>query len=675
MKRLLPVAVGIILTLSGCALRQKGQSQSAGGLPQAAAPTGASSGSSDSASTNVLGKQTPADIASGGAKVAASPPFGTRPKVLFPDPGPFKTVVLKAGDGSCVEALQSRGEPGIAGGTFTISTFGSGPKTFNYWAASDVESSGIGLLMFERLVETDAWTGKTYPRLARSFKVSKDGLSYTMTLRRGLKWSDGKPLTADDVVFTIGTIVAQGYGNSSLRDVLSVYGKFPTVKKIDDLTVCFTTAVPFAPFLNSLKGIPIAPRHIFEPVTRRPKAEFTTFWDVNMKPEDIVVSGPFKLKRYVPGQRVELERNPSYFMVDRNKQSLPYIDKFVVAIVPDQNTQILRFYGQEIDMLDIRSVRGFDAALMKQKELQGNFQMYNLGPDDGTLFLMFNMCRRKNPATGKFYVDPIKQKWFNNRKFRWAVSRAVNRQRIVDNVLRGVGLPLYTSESVASVYFNKQLEPYPQDLEAAARLLKEGGFVLKDGQLFDADNHRVEFTLLTNAGNTTRDGICVTIAEELKKLGMKVNYQPIDFNILIDKTETSLDWEAVVMGLTGNKIEPYDGANVWKSDGRLHMFDQRLPDKDGTTRPTDARAWEKRIDRLFDLGATTLSEQKRHEYFAEYQKIAYDEQPYIYIDTALDITAIRNTIGNYRPTPLGIYYTPVGSLHNVEEIYFRKRPH
>lgn len=591
--------------------------------------------------------------------------------VQTPAPGPWKTLEVKNEDGSVLEALQARGEVGEFGGMLKLSTFGSGPKTFNPWAAADVESNGIGLLLFEQLVDIDPWTGKLYPRLAKSYTISPDNLQYTFVLRKGLQWSDGKPITADDVVFTYNTIIAKGYGNSSARDVLSVNGKFPKVEKIDDLTIRFTTAGPFAPFLNSLRQS-IAPKHILEPVTKKALDQFPAFWDINTDPSKMVFGGAFMLEQYRAGERVELKRNPKYFMVDSKGQRLPYLDRFSLSVVPSQKTQVTKFYGNELDMLDVRSVPGYEVALMKQKEPNGNFKMYNLGPDDGTVFLMFNMCQRKSPK-GKYYVPTAKQKWFNNQNFRQAVSHAINREQIVDNVLKGVGTPLYTSESPASIFFNSNLKPYPQDLEFSAKLLKDAGFVKKpDGRLFDADGNPVEFTLFTNAGNTTRDGICVSIVDELKKLGMKVNYQPIDFNIMIDKTENSLDWEAIVMGLSGSKTEPYDGANVWKSEGRLHMFDQRIP-VNGVTTVTDARPWEKKIDELFNRGATELDFAKRKATYDECQKIAYEQQPFIYIESPLDITALRNSIANYQPTPLGVLYTPKGSLHNIEEIYFRKQ--
>lgn len=202
-------------------------------------------------------------------------------------------------------------------------------------------------------------------------------------------------------------------------------------------------------------------------------------------------------------------------------------------------------------------------------------------------------------------------------------------------------------------------------------MLEKGGFKKIGDKLFDNTGHRVEFTLNTNAGNTTRDAICVMLQNDLKKLGIKVNYQPIDFNMLVDKTSESLDYEAIVMGLTGSRLEPYDGANVWKSNGRLHEFDQRLPGSDGKVIVSDARPWEKEIDNCFDSGATTFEPALRHKYFDRYQQIVYDELPFIYLFSNLDITAVRNRVSNYMPTPLGLGYGARGSLHNIEEIYLK----
>lgn len=587
--------------------------------------------------------------------------------VKFPNPGPHKLVIGKNGE----ELWQGRGDIGDFGGTLTVSSFGTGPKTFNPWAATDAASQGLGRLMFEQLLEVDPWTGNYYPRLAKEFIIDANGQDYTVKLRKGLKWSDGHALTADDVVFTLNTVIKEGYGMTSTRDTLMVKGTFPEVTKVDDLTIKFHTKEPFAPFPNSLKNVCIAPKHIFEKITSRPREEFHNFWDINVAPSSMVVSGPFKLSRNVPGQRVELARNPNFAMVDKQGRGLPYLDKFMMIIVPDQNTELLKFYGNEVNFLDIRTVRGHDAALMKQKETSENFTMYNLGPDDSTTFLMFNMVRRKNPKTGKFYLNPIKQRWFNNLNFRQAVNHAIDRQRLVDNILKGVGLPEYSHQNFGSKWFNQNLRPFGQDLDLSAELLAKGGFVKRDNVLYDDRGNKVEFNLNTNAGNIARDATSVMIVNDLKKLGITVNYQPMAWNVLVDKTNTSLDWDAIIMGLTGNKIEPYDSANVWKSNGRLHCFDQRLPDKDGHIIASDARDWEKEIDNAFDAAATTFDAAKRKEYFDKYQEIAFREAPFIYLYVMLNITAMRNNVGNYRPTPLGITYPPKGSMHNIEEIYIK----
>ena len=602
-----------------------------------------------------------------------------------PPPAKLVTASIKSADtlipanpGEAItEFWQGRGESGSRGGSFTVSTFGTGIKTFNLWASTEAESHGIGELLFEGLVDTDPWTGMPKPKLAKSFSLSADKQEYTFVLRKGLQWSDGAPLTADDVVFTFDKLIKEGYGNSSLRDVLSVQDQFPKVTKVDDLTVKFRTAKPFAPFLSNMTGLGVAPKHALEKYITAKDAhdKFHAVWDINCNADEIVCSGPFKVARYVPGQRVELMRNPRYAFCDAKGQRLPYLEKFTVVIAPDQNAELVKFYGHELDMMDIRQVRGSDAALMKQREKSGNFTLHNLGPNDGRTFLMFNMNRRIDPKSKKPYVDPMKQTWFNDLNFRQAVNHAVNRKRIVNNAMRGVGFAQYGPESPAAVYANKNLVAFPQDFKLAEELLAKGGYKKNGDRLYDKEGHPIEFTLNTNAGNTTRDAICVAIQNDLKKLGMKVNYQPIDFNVLVDKTNASCDWEAVVMALTGDKIEPYNGANTWKSNGRLHMFDQRLPGPDGKINCPDARPWEKEIDHCFDEGSTTFDLAKRHEWFDRYQQIAYEQCPFIYLDAALDLAAINNRFGNYNPTPIGVYYNPKGSLHNIEEIFVKGTKH
>ncbi len=151
-----------------------------------------------------------------------------------------------------MEYRQARGDVGKYGGTLYSSTIGEGPKTFNPWNSTDANSSQVGEMMFDGLVSTDAFTGLVVPMLAKSFEIDKTGCIYTVKLRKGLKWSDGQPITSDDVVFTWNDIIIAGYGNTSMLDNSLINGKPPVVKALDKYTVQFITSQPFAPFLRQL---------------------------------------------------------------------------------------------------------------------------------------------------------------------------------------------------------------------------------------------------------------------------------------------------------------------------------------------------------------------------------------------------------------------------------------
>ncbi|HEY9867731.1 MAG TPA: ABC transporter substrate-binding protein, partial [Candidatus Obscuribacterales bacterium] len=599
---------------------------------------------------------------SAGTSTVQSAAPSALPPVNPPFPGPYQTVLI---DGA--ELKQGRFPPGQYGGTLVRSIIGAEPKVFNPWTSNDTQSSELAALMFSGLVDIDPYTGDVIPSLAKEFKIEPDGVTYITRLRKGLKWSDGKPITAHDVAFTWNTIIKEGYGNASLRDVTTIDGKSPTVSTVDELTNKFVTPKPFAPFARLL-GMPIAPRHVIEPIISRAdgRRAFQRLWAAETtNPRELVTSGPYVLSRYVVGQRVEFVPTKNYFMVDKQGRRLPYIAKLIYQIVPEPNTNLMKFKAQEIDITRIRSRDTVD--MMREQEA-GNFKLYNLGQDIGTTFLMFNMNRRKNPETGKPYVNPVKSVWFNDVNFRQAVNHALNRDNMVANYFKGIGFPLFTSEPPSSPYYNSSLKGFRHDPAYAMSLLEKSGFKKRaDGFLYDKDGNMVEFDMLANSGSSFTEAIGPMIKEDLKKLGMKVNFSLINFNTLNDKTSRSLDWEAGIFALSpGDPLEPNDGANVYKSDGRLHLFDLRLADAKGVVRVTDARPWEKRLDEIFRDGALTLDKTKRKQLYDEYQQIIYEQAPFIYLVSSMVIVGARNTLANYQPTQLS---QRVFGLHNLEEMY------
>lgn len=559
---------------------------------------------------------------------------------------------------SGVDYLQSQAEIGKFGGSLVASTIGEGPKTFNPFNTKDNISAMMSEIMYDGLLTTHPVTGQPIPKLAKSFSVN--GNDYIIHLRHGIIWSDGKPITADDVVFTWQNIIFDGFGNTSTRDSIIIDGKLPTVKKIDNYTVEFKTPQPFAPFIRML-STPIAPKHIFEPAVKKGKEYFETFLSTNIDPKTLVISGAFKLKEYVPAQRVVFERNPNYYMINKNNQKLPYLDKLVYLIVGDINNEVLKFEGGELDTIGLQ---GANVARFKELEKHSNFKVYNLGPDTGTMFVSFNLNNRKD-KNGKYFVDLKKQRWFQDKNFRQAVDYAIDRKNMVLNIANGLAAPLYTAESLNSIYLNKNLKPYDRNIEKSKDLLKKSGYWWdKKGHLMDKFGNHVEFNLFTNAGNTEREAIGVMVKQDLEDLGMKVNFKPIEFNSLVNKLVNTSDWDIVIMGLTGSPLEPNGGKNVWMSNGTLHMFNQRPA---GYTKD-DRYSWEKELDYLYTQGALATTFEARKKFYDEYQKIVYEEKPFVYIYSPLRITAIRTKFKNVFPTSLG------GVTYNIEEIYEAKEP-
>ena len=553
-----------------------------------------------------------------------------------------------------VDYYQSQAPIGKFGGELIISTIGEGPKTFNPCNTKDATSSSMAGLLYDGLLTTDSVTGEVVPLLAKSYTVNKN--DYVINLRKGIVWTDGKPITADDVIYTYEDIVFKGLGNTAARDAMMIRGKLPTLVKFDDYTVKFTTPEPFAPFLRQLT-YPIVPKHYFKPYSDKGESTFNSFLNPDTPPSQIVSNGAFKLKEYTAAQRVVFVKNPNYYKINLKNEKLPYLDKLIYLIVGDTNNEILKFEAKEIDVL---SLRGSNVALYKQKEPEADYKIYNLGADTGTLFLVVNLNKQKG-ANGKWNVEPKKQKWFDNRDFRSAIDWAIDRKGMVQNIAQGVAAPLFTAESLNSIYLNKFIKGHPQDKNTSKELLKRAGFKLKNNILYDKDNNRVEFDLYTNAGSLDRESIGVMIKQDLEDLGMKVNFKPIEFNSLVNKLSNTNDWDMCIMGLTGSPLEPHDGKNVWTSKGSLHLFNMKADN-------TNIYPWEKELDRIFEEGALKLTYKERKPLYDKYQAIIYDQKPIIYLYSPIRITAVRKKFKNIFPTSLG------GLLHNLEEIYVENTP-
>ncbi len=526
-------------------------------------------------------------------------------------------------------------EPGREGGTLYFILSGD-PKTLNPALAQETTSTAAIGPLFSGLTRLNLKTMKPEPDLAESWEVSEDGKVWTFHLRKNVRWSDGTPFTADDVIFTFNEIYYNDQIPSSTRDILTIKGKKIRVEKIDDYTVRFVLPEPFAPFLNALSA-EILPKHKLERYVK--EGTFNTAWNVNTDPKEIVGTGPWVIKEYVKGQRIVYERNPYYWEKDEEGRRLPYITRRVGIIVSDPDTAMLKFKSGEVDYIGLRPQDIQQVARMGE-----DVKVYDLGSTPSTTFLVFN----QNPRSK---VPKYKLRWFQNRKFRVAISHAIDREGICYLVYNGLAKPLYTPVTEANrPYYDEDYYPkFEYDLEKAKKLLESIGFKDRDGDgiLEDPEGHDLEFTLITNAGNKERETIGNIVKEDLKKIGVKVHFQPIDFNNLVSRlTAPPYDWEAVIIGLTGS-IDPHFGRNVWHSSGLLHMWNprQKKPQTD----------WERKVDELIDRGAVELDFEKRVHIYREAFKIITEEQPMIFIATPKSMLAAYDRFGNLFPTVWGWY--------------------
>lgn len=535
----------------------------------------------------------------------------------------------------------------------------SDPKTFN--AVLSAESPNIFGLTYEGLITENPITGKKEPTLAESWTISEDNKTIVFTLREGLKWSDGQPLTSEDVIFSYNDLYLNPKIPNNYRDSLRIGESkaFPKIQKLDDRRIQFQITEPFAPFLDAAE-LPILPAHVLrETIEKKDKNGnpiFLTVWGTDTPPQDLIVNGAYKLKSYVTSQRLIFEKNPYYWKKDNQGNALPHIPEVVWAIVESTDTSLLQFRSGSLDSVGI-SPEYF--SLLKKEEERGNFTIYNGGPAYGTSFLSFNL--NQGQRNGKPLVDPIKSKWFNNLNFRQAIAYGIDRDRMINNIYRGLGSKQNSQVSVQSPFYNKNLKGYNYDPEKAKKLLSQAGFQYNaKNELLDSNGNLVQFVLNTNAGNKIREAMGTQIQEDLGKLGIKADFSPISFNVLVDKMSNSLAWDAIILGLTGGN-DPH-APNVWYVDGNLHMFNQ---EPQPGTQPIQGRVisdWEKQIAALYLQGSQILQFDERRKIYDQAQVLVQEYLPFIYLVNPYALSAVRNRFCGIQFSALG------GAFWNLEQL-------
>jgi peptide/nickel transport system substrate-binding protein len=551
------------------------------------------------------------------------------------------------------EVLTVPGEVGTAGGRAVVSLRAE-PKTLNPLTAADAPSrEAIGAMQAD-LIHINRATQLTEPALAKSWKVSPDGLRYTVVLRKGLHFSDGQPLDADDVVFTMRIYLDESV-HATQRDLLIVGGKPISVRKVDAETVVFQLAKPYGAGERLFDGLAILPRHLLEQSYREGKlAQAGT---LATPANQWAGAGPYRLKEYTPGQKLVVERNPFYWKVDAKGGKLPYLDELVFLFVPSADAQVLRFQSGETDLISRLSAENFSLLSRQQR----GFTMTDAGPGLEYNFLFFNLNDLGDKTSAEMAQ---KSKWFHDVKFRQAVSAAIDREAILRLIYQGRGAALWGPVTPGNRRWMNASIPHPgRSLEQARALLKEAGFSWRSGangesSLVDSQGKTLEFSILTSSSNADRTKMAAIIQGDLKELGMHVQVVPLEFRSLIDRVTQTKEYDACVLGLASFDADPNSDLNVWLSSGGTHLWNPSQP------RPTTR--WEAEIDGLMEQQLAAPSFEQRKRLYDQVQQILAEYQPMIFLASPNILTGAKNVVGNFHPAVLEPYV-----LWNVEQLYLR----
>lgn len=543
------------------------------------------------------------------------------------------------------------GDVGRYGGRLVIGERAE-PKTLNPVTATDAISREVIGRCNADLISINRLSQQTEPALAESWKTSADGRVFTLKLRRGIRFSDGQPFDADDVVFSFRLYLDEDIG-SPQRDLLIIDGKPLVVTKLDQYTVRFTLPRPYAAAERIFDGLAVLPRHLLEKPYR--ERHFDQAWSLNTPPSEIAGLGPFRVKQYLPGQQIIFERNPYYWKVDRDNHRLPYIDELAFLFVGGEDQQIMRFEAGETDLVSRLSAENY--TLLSREQRRAAWQLADLGPSLEYNFLVFNL----NDVTAKKLDDIArKQVWFRDLKFRQGISAAIDRESIVHLIYGARGTALWGNVGPGNKLWLDPSIPHPRrSLDTARQLLKSAGFSWNSsGQLIDSANKPVEFSIVSSSSNTQRMKMATLVQDDLSHIGIPVHVVPLDFRAMLDRVFQSFDYEAAIMGLGGGDPDPNPEMNVWLSSGSTHLWHL------GETQP--ATDWEREIDQLMQQQMITLDYEKRKHLYDRVQELIAQNLPFIFLATPDVLVAAKNQVGNFHPSVLDPY-----TLWNADQLYLR----
>jgi peptide/nickel transport system substrate-binding protein len=488
----------------------------------------------------------------------------------------------------------------------------SEPKTLNPVLVADDASETVRYLTGGVLMRLNRLTQQLEPELATSWKVSNNGKTISFKLRRNVRFSDGTPFSAEDVAYTVERLMDPALHSPTGDSFRSSEGKVITqVAGNNQIAVTFSAPV-------------VGLDRLFDQVA---------IMSAKSPEKEMAVLGPYHVAENKAGSYLLLKRNPNYWKHDATGRQLPYLDSVRLDIQQNRDMEMLRLVRGEIDFIN-----SLDAEYYDKLVAQAPRMVYDAGVSLDSEQMWFNQVA-SSP------IPAYKKAWFTSTNFRRAVSESIKREDLARVVFRGHARPAVSWVSPANKFwFNARLQPHPFDQKSALQALAQDGFHMQNGVLQDRNGHVVEFSVITNAGNKDRERMATMIQQDLAGIGIRLNVVTLDFPSLIERITRNFDYEACLLGLVNDDLDPNSQMNVWLSSAENHQWNP--------SQKTPATAWESEIDALMRAQASTLDTKKRKQAVDRVQEIVWQQEPFIYLVNKNAMSAVSTALHNVHPVAL-----------------------
>lgn len=474
------------------------------------------------------------------------------------------------------------------------------PPTLNIGVNQQAQTQIVGSKIFLGLLTYD-FKLAPLPSLARSWTVSPDGLTYTFQLEEKAKWHDGKPVTAEDVVFTALEFLPRTHPR-----IKTILARCRSIRADGPSRVVFVLEKPFAPFLGSFDvgSFPIMPKHVYQGTdfAKNP---------INLKP---IGCGPFKFKEWVRGSHIQLEKFADYF-----RPGQPYLDGILYRVIPDGASRAIALEGGQVQLTQWTDLEPFDA---KRIARDGNFTMNTQGYEYYSPIMYLEMNVRSAPL--------------NDKRFRQAISHAINRNFIRDNILHGFGRIATGPISSRTRFYDSNTRTYEHSLDKAKALLDDMG--LKP----DRAGIRARLRLPVAPYGDMSSRTCEYIRQSLARIGIAIQLESVDAAGWAQKIsnwdyDLNLNWPWQYGDPTLGVTRLYVSSNILKV-----LF---------TNTNGYANA---EVDRLAEAAAGEMNVEKRQALFSEMQKILVEDSPMAWLVELEFPTTYPKRLTNVVTTGLGV---------------------